>query len=120
MSIADSYSRLKAFRDNFPDKSSFGVVEDYVHEYHDIVNDLEADTGMSLLKYRVPNEALKPRVTQANMFTGEKKYSSDRYCKTELFKMKVDALLNRFTFSLDNQSEQVEDEYQIGFKKKDA
>jgi len=115
MSLPDAYSRLKAFRDNFPDKSNFGVSSDYVHEYHDIVTMIQKVTGLDLQQYMIPDEAVSARVTSANMMSGKKTYSSETYCKKEFFKMKVDGLLNRFELLL-NQPEPEEKKHQIGFK----
>lgn len=117
MALVDSYSRLKAFKDNFPDKSIVSSV--YVLEYHDIVNDLEKDTGLDLLKYRITNESVAPLVTSANWVTGEKTYSSEKFCKAPFFKMKIDGLLNRFTFPINDEAKKEGSGYRVGFRKEE-
>jgi hypothetical protein len=114
MTLIDAYSRLKAFKDNFPDKSGRGVSSDYVDEYHNIVQIIETETGLELEQYRISNEALKPSIISSDR-NGNKRYTDTIFCKTEFFKMKVDGLFNRFEFML-NQPAVEEEKQTIGFK----
>ena len=115
MSLIDAYSRLKAFRDNFPDKSSRGVSTDYINEYHSIVDIIDAETDIDLEQYRIPASAINPVVASSNYMNGQVTYSNESYCKIPFFKMKVDGLLNRFQIML-NQPEPEVAKSQIGFK----
>jgi hypothetical protein len=114
MSLVDAYSRLKAFKDNFPDKSSRGVSSDYVDEYHAIVEIIIVETGLPLDQYKIPDTAINQSIISSDR-NGNKSYSETLYCKTEFFKMKVDGLLNRFEFLLNQPKPEVE-KPTIGFK----
>jgi hypothetical protein len=85
--------RLGALRRNL---ANVGLItEAHAQEYHSIVRLLEA-TGMVLDEFRIPDEALRNRVTSWHMLTGRTTHSATRYVEKALFFSKLDAILSDF------------------------
>ena len=95
------YTRLLGLKNNLP-KDCFGIKENYVNDYHQIVDILARETEISLDEFMVPDQEMENKMTSCwpdNEFFGQKagaKYSKDRYCERELFLSKLDALLSYF------------------------
>lgn len=91
--IIESYARLKALRQNVPQRR---VDQRYVEEFHAIIDLLEGQSGIDLSNLRIPPAEVRPMVTRFNYRTGERNYSMESFCDYEFFCMKLDAVLTMF------------------------
>src|SRR3989344_5776579 len=93
--ILSGYARLKTLHDNLRGTSS--VTEDYVREFHAIVDVLEKASKDDLNEFRVSDSWVKPRVTSIS--PAGRKYSVTKYCDKAFLLSKIEALLLCFELS---------------------
>jgi len=115
--IIRAYTRLLALRKNIPQEQS--VKENFVQDYHQIVDLLAKETASDLEEFKIPANEVRHKVTSTTVcspFSDEKLHkerscSEDRYCEAALFFSKLDALLSYFQIT--HLSHEKQD---IGFK----
>ena len=90
--LFEAYSRLEGLKNNIPNKDS--IRDNYVIDYHSILDLLEKITNINLSGFRVPSEELKPYQWHTGDTTREK------YCPRPVLMMKVDAVLMFFRFQM--------------------
>ena len=108
MKLLEAYARLSAFKDNLPDIYSIG--ENYVHEYHSILDLLKETSNLDPSGFRVPDSEVQKRITSSSMEGNT--YSDIRYCDRAFLTMKVDAILRFFAYQMPDSSKK-----KIGFIK---
>ncbi len=116
--IIRAYARLIALKDHLPEKG-WGVKENYINDYHQIIDILSKETETSLTEFKIPNGEINYEVTSFwpdDPYTGEQDgqtYTDERYCERALFLSKIDAILSYFKIAY---LSRVEEKPQIGFK----
>ena len=95
--IIRSYSRLAALKQNIPSDNAIDVVETYIKEYHDILENLSKEIGAPLDEFRVPDKEINHRLTSFSPFEDKSTYSDEKYCEKGLFLSKLDGVLSYFT-----------------------
>ena len=94
---------LQAFRQNLPNGS---IEEDYVIEYHQILEAIQQQTGEELKDFFIPANKLEHEVagtsppTRGNHFRPQTHYTDERFCDLEFFRMKLDAAINYLNYLL--------------------
>lgn len=72
------------------------VSEKFVSDYHAVLDKMADASEEDLDSFRIPPAELKPRVVSAQIggrhSPGRTHYSKDKYCDTNLFRRKIDAL----------------------------
>ena len=92
--VAVAYTSLTALKSNLPDISIVG--ENYVREFHSILDLLAESTGYELARFGVPSSEVQPTIVSGNYRTGETTYSEAKYCERSFLMMKIDAVLGFF------------------------
>ena len=99
--IIRAYTRLIALKDHLPEKG-WGVKENYINDYHQIIDILSKETGTSLDEFKIPNGEINPRITSVwpsipslGQRSGQT-FTDERYCERALFLSKIDAILSYF------------------------
>lgn len=96
----EAYARLNSLRANRPE--AFEVHEKWVTEFHAILDILESVSGQALANFRVPVPEVRPRITgvvPARTGRPSRVYrSSDGYCERTFLVMKIDGVLNYFSY----------------------
>lgn len=88
-------ARLEAFKQNLPRS----IKEKYVVEYHQILDQIQAQTGERFDDFRIPETELSVRPTGGSRSgrygTGPMiwNYSKERYCDHEFFAIKLEGAL---------------------------
>ena|SRR5260221_14649635 len=82
-----SLSRLRGLRANVIDPS-----EDYVLEYHSIVDSLQS-TGIDLTEFKISDTLIAHRVSSVSPRSGVK-YTKKRYVEKGYFLAKIDGLID--------------------------
>lgn len=95
VALYEAYSRLDGFRRNVPE-NGIHIKENYVVQYHQIVDLLESVSGKQLQNFRVPPNELERLMATYNTETEQATYTNERYCERAMLLMKVDALLTFF------------------------
>ena len=109
------YTRLTALKNNLPNTSD--VNEKYIKDYHELIDLLRDETGISLNEFKVPENEIEHSITSVWPALPEfgqeagQTYSDDRYCERPLFLSKIDALLVYFQVKYLS-----EEKPQIGFR----
>ena len=99
--IIRAYTRLVALKDHLPEKG-WGVKENYINDYHQIIDILSKETGTSLDEFKIPNREINYKVTSIwpdDPYTGEQggqTHTDERYCERALFLSKIDTILSYF------------------------
>lgn len=93
------YTRLDSLKRNLPQYSIYSINEEYVREYHSIVQELENTTKLDLAEFKIPEMKI-------SFSTREK------FCDKSLFSAKLDALLGYFQIKYLSREKPT-----IGFKK---
>lgn len=106
------YTRLNSLKENLPVKTTI-ISEKYVREYHSIVDDLEKITNSDLIEFKISEAEIKPWLSSYNYITGEKNYTSEKFCDRSFLLVKLDALLGYFQIKYLSQEKRT-----IGFKGK--
>jgi len=83
-----SVAEFHAIRTNVPDY----VTEEFVSDYHAVLDRMSAASEEDLDSFRIPAAELKPRLVSFHMMSGRKNYSEDNYCDSNLFQRRIDAL----------------------------
>ena len=109
--FAKALSRLNALQENMP--TGHEVKEQYVAEFHSILDQLEGSSKISLQEFRVPANQVRPAVAGGNYVSGETFYTDENYCERDFLRMKVSAVLTLFTLV----TETGNSKEQIGFSK---
>jgi hypothetical protein len=98
--LFEAYARLNSLKTNVP--NGFEVHEKWVEEFHTVLDLLETSTGHYLRNFRIPSPEIKPTVIAARMGTarrpGSATYSKDNYCERSFLVMKIDGVLNYFSY----------------------
>lgn len=109
------YSRLHSLKANLPENKY--ISENYVQEYHIIIDDLSKAATIELSEFKIPPSEIKPSIigNKANItgelsWVQESSYSETRYCERNIILSKMDALLMYFQISNSKEKES------IGFK----
>jgi hypothetical protein len=97
-----SYTILASLQKNVKDgEFPFGVEENFVKEYHNVLDKL-SNAGIELLEFRIPESEFHSissggiRVTIPGQKSGEQAYSKEKYVNKDYFLMKCEAVLNYF------------------------
>ena len=110
--LFEAYARLNALKSNVPEY--YQVHEKWVVEFHSILDLLQATTGHELSNFRVPTSEVHPMVVSVQMASmgrpGRTNYSRDNHCERSFLVMKIDGVLNYFTYQSAPQ------ERKIGFR----
>lgn len=93
--VYEAYSRLDGFRKNIPEDKNH-IKENYVVQYHQIVDLLESVSEKKLQNFKVPPNELERLMATYNTETGQATYTDERYCERAMLLIKVDALLTYF------------------------
>lgn len=93
--VYEAYSRLDGFRKNIPEDRNH-IKENYVGQYHQIVDLLESVSGKKLQNFRVPPNEFERLMATYDSETEQATYTDERYCERAMLLMKVDALLTYF------------------------
>ena len=80
--ILRAYTRLRGIKDNLPENSFIRV--HHVIDYHDIIDSLENETGLSLSEFRIP---------ETEIFENQ---LTIKGCLKSFIMSKLDALLSYF------------------------
>lgn len=102
--LVEAFVRLESLKANLP--NYYYVHEKYVHEYHDVLNDLSALSGSDFTKFLVPESELTNQIASINSRTGEKKYRDYKVCERSFLMMKIEGVIN--FFKLSNQNPDIE------------
>ena len=102
IALKKAWSRLAGFHDKLP---KGGVKEIYVAEYHDILQNLERETGQTLAEFMIPPQMVEPRpiiksnriVAFPNLQTNTSSEPRPRYCDEAFFLMRLQAAINFFS-----------------------
>ena len=109
--LFQAYARLNSLKVNLPEH--YEVHEKWVMEFHAILDLLQAEPGYDLLSFRVPAPEVRPRVEAVQMATMRRPakvyHSSDNYCERPFLVMKIDGVLNYFSY-------QTQPDRRIGFQ----
>ncbi len=76
---------------------AYDILETYVHEFHTALDRL-GNIGIDVSEFRIPDSAVKPRIT-ASWLEGEeshRSFSEEKYVDKPYFLTKVDAILAYF------------------------
>lgn len=94
LELLEAYARLKGFKDNVPTTDS--IRDNYVNDFHSIIDLLEKITGRNLSGFRV-----SPDVMYRQYVDWRKgQMTREQYCPRPALMMKVDAVLTFFQFQL--------------------
>lgn len=94
--LARAFAMLSSLRKNI-DQITSGVTETYVREFHTVLDRLEG-IEIDVSEFRIPDSAVKPRIT-SSWFNGERSrynYSDEKYVERLLMLTKLDAILGYF------------------------
>ncbi len=95
--LARAYAMLKSLRENIKEMTTYNVLEAYVSEFHTVLDRLEA-IGVDVAEFRIPDSAVKPRITVSWMegTISKKSYSEEKYVERSFILTKLDAILGYF------------------------
>ena len=92
--LVRAYAILQALRKNIGQMTDYSILETYVNEFHSVLDRLEG-IGIDVSEFRVPDSAVKPRLT-ASWVGGGRSYSEEKYVARSFILTKLDAILNYF------------------------
>jgi hypothetical protein len=101
--LTRAWAQLQSLRSNLPDGSQ--VHEKYVAEYHAVLELLEEAAGQALRDFCVPAMEVRPRVISVT--PRRVNYSNEAWCDRSYLVMKIDGVLNFFTFSEDPKQKRI-------------
>ncbi|HEY9140178.1 MAG TPA: hypothetical protein VIN93_04765 [Bryobacteraceae bacterium] len=112
--VAEAYARLNSLKTNLPE--GYEVQEKYVTEFHAILDMLESATGYDLANFRVPSSEVRPKVVAVRragyrQSAAAVHHSRDNWCERRFLLMKIDGVLNYFTYQAPQEPPRI-----IGFK----
>ena len=93
--IIRAYMLLKSLRKNI--ENIVSIQENYVNEYHSILDKLESNAGISLSEFRIPDSEIR-QVSRSYIPGGEQDYSEEKYVARTFMFTKMDAVLGYFEF----------------------
>ena len=95
--LARAYAMLSSLRKNIGETASHNVPEKYVHEFHTVLNKLEG-IGLDIAEFRIPDSAVKPRITASWMEGAipKESYSEEKYVERSFILTQLDAILGYF------------------------
>ncbi len=115
MDLAQAYFLLKSLKDNVP--NSHEVDQQWVNDFHSLVDTVEKETGTDLAAFRVDGSELHHPVVAVTPGTrrgpGKVRYGNGIVVKRTRLLLKLDAVLGYFQFK----QGAGESEKHIGFKK---
>jgi len=95
MTLLDThFALLNGLKSNLPKGPH--VHQTFVNEYCALLRNIEQETRYDLKQFDIPPEQVGPVMRSSNYVTGQKTYSTDKYCSRAYFMMKLDALLLLF------------------------
>ena len=90
--IARASAMLSSLRKNID--QIVAIPENYVREYHFILDKSEDSTGITLLEFRVPDSEISPRLMSVD--PSGRHYSEEKYVARAFMLTKMDAVLGYF------------------------
>lgn len=91
-SLPEAYSRLDGFRRNMPETATH-IKENYINEYHQIVDILETVIQKPLQGFRIQSSELARMEATFDSESEQCTYTNEYYCEKAMLLMKVDALI---------------------------
>jgi hypothetical protein len=108
--IARAYAVLSSIKANTP--NTFAVDQSWANDFHFALDKVEKSTGQNLQEFRIPHADMYRETSGGNYLSGETHYSGRTVIERTRFMLKLDAVLNYFTFEKDRPTKG-----QIGFSK---
>ena len=92
-----AYAMLSSLRKNVDKMPDYKVLETYVSEFHTVLDRLQG-MGVNVSEFRVPDSAVKPRITASWLEDGRShhSYSYEKYVDKPFILTKLDAILGYF------------------------
>ena len=87
-----AWAKFEAMYKNLPRE----VTENYVRDFHEILDLLQQASGEDLASFRVPGSRVQPIVTSFNMISGRQTYSDVRYCERAYLLTQMDGVRGYF------------------------
>jgi len=92
--LARAYAMLKSLRENIDRMTDYYVPETYFREFDTVLDKLEG-VGIDVAEFRIPDSAVKPKITASWLSGGQShhSYSQEKYVEKSLLSLKLDAIL---------------------------
>ncbi len=95
--LARTLATLSSLRKNIDQMTTHNAPEKYVLEFHTVLDRLES-IGIDVAEFRIPDSAVKPRITASWMegAISKESYSEEKYVERSFILTKLDAILGYF------------------------